>query len=108
MPKMPATVEDFRELARKRLPRFLFDYIDGGATQEQTLAANETAWQRLYPRQRVLKNVENTCTQTTLLGEQCAFPVVCAPIGLAGMMAQRGEVQGMKAANQMQVPFTLS
>src|SRR5699024_3261253 len=105
---LPATAGDYRALARKRLPRFLFDYIDGGATEEQTLANNVAGWQQLHPRQRVLKNVDSTTTQTVLLGETCAQPVVCAPIGLAGMMAQRGEVQGIKAANQAQVPFTLS
>ena len=108
MPKIPAAVEDFRELARQRLPRFLFDYIDGGATEEQTLKANEEAWKQVHPRQRVLRNVEDTSTNTTLLGESYSLPVVCAPVGLAGMMATRGEVQGIKAANQVQVPFTLS
>lgn len=108
MPKLPATVDDYRALARKRLPRFLFDYIDGGATEEQTLKANEEAWQQVHPRQRVLRNVEETSTQTTLFGENCSMPVVCAPVGLAGMMATRGEVQGIKAANRLQVPFTLS
>lgn len=105
---LPATVDDYRELARKRLPRFLFDYIDGGATEEQTLAANAKGWQRIRPRQRVLKNVEKASTTSSLFGENCTLPVVCAPVGLAGMMAQRGEVQGVKAANRAQVPFTLS
>src|SRR5690625_788314 len=106
MPKIPAAVEDFRELARQRLPRFLFDYIDGGATEEQTLKANEEAWKQVHPRQRVLRNVEDTSTNTTVLGESYSLPVGCSPVGLAGMMAPRGEVQGIKAANQVHTPST--
>jgi L-lactate dehydrogenase (cytochrome) len=104
----PAGFDDDRERARRRLPRFLFDYIDGGAGAEQTLAANSAAWSRHGLRQRVLVNVDGVDTTVNLLGESCAQPLVLAPIGLAGLMARRGEVQAVRAANASGVPFTLS
>jgi L-lactate dehydrogenase (cytochrome) len=104
----PATAADYQMLARARLPRFLADYVDGGATDEQTLAANAADWADIRLRQRVLVNVDNVDTRTTLAGQSCDMPLVLAPIGLAGMMAQRGEVQAVRAANAAGVPFTLS
>ena len=104
----PASFDDDRALARRRLPRFLFDYIDGGAGAEQTLAANSAAWSTHGVRQRVLVKVDGVDTTTTLLGAPCAQPLVLAPIGLAGLMARRGEVQAVRAANAAGVPFTLS
>lgn len=104
----PATAEDYREKARARLPRFLFDYLDGGATDEQTLRANETDWAGIKLRQRVLINVDQVDTTSTLAGQSCSMPVVLAPLGLAGMMARRGEVQAVRVANAAGIPFTLS
>lgn len=104
----PATAGDYRDKARASLPRFLFDYLDGGATDEQTLRANETDWANIHLRQRVLVNVEQVDTTTTLAGQACSMPVVLAPLGLAGMMARRGEVQAIRAANAAGIPFTLS
>jgi L-lactate dehydrogenase (cytochrome) len=108
MSHFPATANDYRERARRRLPRFLFDYIEGGASDEQTLAANVTDWAGIHLRQRVLVDVDAIDTTTTLAGEDCDLPVVLAPIGLAGMMARRGEVQAARAADSAGVPFTLS
>lgn len=104
----PVTAEDYREKARARLPGFLFDYLDGGATNEQTLRANEADWANIPLRQRVLVNVDQVDTQAILAGQACAMPVVLAPLGLAGMMAQRGEVQAVRVANAAGIPFTLS
>ncbi len=106
--KRPATAGDFRERARSRLPRFLFDYLDGGAGDEHTLRANQTAWSEVTLRQRVLVDVGQVDTRTTLGGQACAMPVVLAPVGLAGMMARRGEVQALRAATGAGIPFTLS
>lgn len=106
--KAPVTAGDFREQACSRLPRFLSDYLDGGATDEQTLRANEAAWREVTLRQRVLVDVDQVDTRSTLGGQACAMPVVLAPVGLAGMMAQRGEVQALRAANAGGIPFTLS
>ncbi len=109
MPRaLPVTADDYRALARRRLPRFLFDYIDGGAGAEQTLAANAAAWSRMQLRQRVLVDVAGVDPSTSLLGETCTLPLVLAPIGLAGMMARRGETRAVRAANAAGVPFTLS
>ncbi|OJT01161.1 L-lactate dehydrogenase [Marinobacter nauticus] len=104
----PATAADYQILARRKLPRFLADYLDGGATEEQTLRANVSGWQDIALRQRVLMDVDNVDTHAQLAGQSCSMPVALAPLGLAGMMAQRGEAQAVKAANAADVPFTLS
>ncbi len=105
---IPTTTADYREVARRRLPRFLYDYYTGGSGREQTLAANASDWDRVRLRQRVLVNVEAIDTKATLAGEDCAMPLALAPIGLGGMAARRGEVQAVGAAEAAGVPFTLS
>jgi len=104
----PATAADWRTLARRRLPRFLFDYVDGGAGDEATLAANVQGFAALRLRQRVLVDVSQVETRCQLAGQDCAMPLALAPIGLAGMMARRGEAQAARAAAAAGVPFTLS
>ena len=106
--RLPSTDDDFQALARRRLPRFLFDYLDGGAGREHTLTANVTALSRVRLRQRVLVDVDGNDTATTLAGESLAMPLALAPIGLAGMMARRGEVQAARVAEAAGVPFTFS
>lgn len=104
----PSDTADYRAGAERRLPRFLFDYLDGGSGAEQTLAANPADWAALRLRQRVLVDVAGVDTGTDLLGQACTLPLVLAPIGLAGLMARRGEVQAARAAQAQGVPFTLS
>lgn len=104
----PANVSDYREAARRRLPRVLFDYIDGGSYAEETLAANVAEIQALKLRQRVLRDVSKLNTETTLFGQTLSMPVVLSPVGLAGMYARRGEAQAARAARAAGVPFTLS
>ncbi|MBS0290976.1 MAG: L-lactate dehydrogenase [Proteobacteria bacterium] len=104
----PATAADWRQRARSRLPRFLFDYVDGGAGDEATLAANVQDFAALRLRQRVLVDVAQVDTRCRLVGQDCALPLALAPIGLAGMMARRGEAQAARAAAAAGVPFTLS
>lgn len=104
----PATAADYRRLARARLPRFLFDYVDGGAGAERTLAANVDDLGELEIRQRVLVDTSAASTTTTLLGEACSMPLALAPVGLAGLMARRGEAQAARVARAAGVPFTLS
>jgi len=106
--RLPATTEDFRQRARRRLPRFLYDYYAGGSGRERTLAANAHDWDEVRLRQRVLVDVDAIDTAATLAGEDCAMPLALAPIGLGGMAARRGEVQALGAANAAGVPFTLS
>jgi L-lactate dehydrogenase (cytochrome) len=105
---VPATTLDYRRLAESKLPRFLFDYIDGGANDEHTLARNVDDFGKIGVRQRVLRNVENLDTSTTIAGVKVNMPVVLAPVGMAGLYNRRGEVQGVRAADAAGIPFTLS
>ena len=104
----PATTADWRERARRRLPRFLFDYLDGGAGDERTLAANAQAFAGVALHQRVLVDVGAASTQATLAGQACAMPLALAPVGLTGLAARRGEAQAARAAAAFGVPFALS
>ena len=99
---------DYREAARRRLPPFLFHYIDGGAYAEHTLRHNVSDLSEVALRQRVLRDVADIDLGTTLFGRSVGMPVVLAPVGLTGMYARRGEVQAARAAASKQVPFTLS
>ena len=94
----PATVRDYRELARRRLPRQLFDYIDGGAYEEATLRANVSDLERLLLRQVVMRDVSHRDASVEVLGQRLALPVILAPVGLGGMFAARAEVQAARAA----------
>lgn len=105
---VPSGWEDYRRLAERRLPRFLFDYIDGGANEEHTLRANQHDFAQLKLRQRVLKDVSQLNTQCELFGQQAAMPIALAPVGLSGMYARRGEVQAARAAENKNIPFSLS
>lgn len=106
--RYPATPQDWRRLAERRLPRFLFDYVDGGAGEERTLAANVQDFAAVRLRQRVLVDVDHIDTSAQLAGQRCGLPLALAPIGLAGMVARRGEAQAVRAAQAAGVPFTLS
>ncbi len=104
----PASSTDYRELARRRLPHFLFEYIDGGSYAEETLHRNVKDLQKIALRQRVLNNVSQIDLSTSLFGQKMALPCALAPIGLAGMNARRGECQAVRAANKAGIPFSLS
>jgi L-lactate dehydrogenase (cytochrome) len=99
---------DYRELARRRLPPFLFEYIDGGSYGEVTLRRNVADLEAIALRQRVLIDVSQTDLTTELFGQRLKLPVALAPIGLAGMNARRGEVQAARAAEAAGIPFCLS
>ena len=104
----PACVADFRLAAKARLPRVLFDYIDGGSYAEATLRANAADVEAVTLRQRVLRDVSTLKLATTVFGQDLAMPVILAPVGLAGMYARRGEAQAARAAKSAGVPFSLS
>jgi L-lactate dehydrogenase (cytochrome) len=104
----PVSVADYREAARRRLPKVLFDYVDGGAYSEATLRANTEDFIALKLRQRVLRDVSQISLATELFGQPMTMPVILAPVGMAGMYARRGEVQAAKAAQSAGVPFCLS
>jgi L-lactate dehydrogenase (cytochrome) len=104
----PATVLDYRELARRRLPRQLFDYIDGGAYEEGTMRANVADLERLLLRQVVMRDVSTRDQAVEVLGQRLAMPVILGPVGLGGMFARRAEVQAATAAHATGVPFVES
>ena len=103
-----ADYADYRELARRRLPRFLFEYIDGGSYAETTLQRNVEDMRALSLRQRVMHDVSTIDLSTTLFGRSLSMPVVLGPVGLAGLYARRGEVQAARAAEAAGVGMTLS
>ena len=104
MTHYPASVADWRRQAERRLPRFLFDYIDGGASDERTLAANVQDFAALRLRQRVLVDVAQVDTRATLAGQPCALPLALAPIGLAGMAASGARPALIRAAQVLARP----
>ncbi len=99
---------DYREAAKRKLPRFLFDYLDGGSYAEMTLRNNVRDLSSLALRQRILKNVADLSLETELFGQKMAMPVGLAPVGLGGMYARRGEVQVAKAAKRANIPYIIS
>jgi len=103
-----ANVNDYRELARARLPHFLFEYLDGGSYDEVTLAANVGDLRDVKLRQRVLRDVSDLDLSAELFGQKWSLPVGLGPVGMMGMYARRGEVQAARAAGAANVPFTLS
>lgn len=105
---MIASPEDYRNAAQKALPPFLFQYIDGGANDEYTLRKNIIDLSSLEIRQRVLKDVSDVSTETTIFDETLKMPIILAPVGLIGIYAKRGEVQAAKAAANQGIPMVLS
>lgn len=99
---------DYREAARRRLPPFLFHYIDGGAYAEYTLKRNVEDLSEIALRQRVLNDMSSLSLETRLFNETLSMPVALSPVGLTGMYARRGEVQAAVAADKKGIPFTLS
>ena len=101
-------IYDLRNLARRRLPRVVFEFIDGGSQDEVTLRANQTdfsTW-RLMPR--TLTDIRQRDQSVELLGERYASPLILAPTGLAGIVARKGELQAVRAASRANVPYCLS
>lgn len=103
-----ASAHDYRELARRRLPPFLFEYIDGGSYAEVTLNRNIADLEAVALRQRVLAGASSIDLSVRLFDQSLALPVILGPVGLAGMNARRGEVQSASAARTAGIPFCLS
>ena len=99
---------DYQPAARRRLPPFLFHYLDGGAYAEYTLRRNVSDLSEVALRQRVLNDMSELDLSTRLFDETLSMPVALAPVGLAGMYARRGEVQAARAADAHGIPFTMS
>ncbi|MBX3486100.1 L-lactate dehydrogenase [Phenylobacterium sp.] len=103
-----ASVSDFRELARRRLPNIFFEYIDGGSYAEVTLRRNVEDIEALALRQRVMRDMRELDMSVQTLGQTLKMPVGLAPVGMAGMYGHRGECQAMRAASAAGVPMCLS
>ena len=101
-------VEDLRILAQKRVPKMFYDYADSGSWTESTYRANESDFQKIKLRQRILVNMEHRSTVSTMIGQRVAMPVAIAPTGLTGMQHADGEILAARAARDFGVPFTLS
>ncbi|MET3515475.1 L-lactate dehydrogenase (cytochrome) [Pseudacidovorax sp. 1753] len=101
-------VEDLRQVARARVPRMFYEYVDSGSWRESTYRANERDFQQLLLRQRVARDISQRTVATTMLGHHVAMPVALAPTGLTGMQHADGEILAARAARDFGVPFTLS
>lgn len=106
--RTPINVEDFRRLARRRLPRSVFDYLDGGAEDERGLSRNRHAFGRLEFVPRRLTDVSRRDQSVMLFGNRLAAPLIVAPTGLNGLIWPRGDIALAQAAHEAQIPFVLS
>jgi L-lactate dehydrogenase (cytochrome) len=104
----PASAADYRIRAERRLPRFLFDYLDGGAYAELTLRRNVADLEAIELRQRILRDVSTLTTEKSFLGNVLTMPLALSPVGLSGMMARRGEAAAAKVAGEFGIPYCLS
>ena len=102
------TIEDLRVLAKQRMPRMFYDYVDTGSWTESTYRANEADFKPIKFRQRVAVNMENRSLRTQMLGQDVAMPVALAPTGSTGMVHADGEILAARAAEKFGIPFTLS
>lgn len=90
------------------MPRFLFDYVDGGANAEVTLRSNVADLSRVGLRQRVLRNCADIDLTIELFGRRLSLPLALGPVGISGLLWQRGERRAARAAHDAGVPFCLS
>jgi L-lactate dehydrogenase (cytochrome) len=102
------SIADLRAIARRRLPRALYEYIERGSYDEFTLARNRDDLRAITLRQRVMVDVSKLSLATTVLGRSWAMPVALAPTGLTGLFHRDGEIQAARAAHAAGVPFCLS
>lgn len=101
-------INDLRTAAKRRVPRPVFDYVDGGADNEETLAANTASFARHRFVPRVLRDVSDVDLATTIFGRPVAMPVVLGPTGYTRMMHPDGELAVAAAAAKHQLPYVLS
>jgi L-lactate dehydrogenase (cytochrome) len=102
------TIEDLKQLARRRVPKQFFDYADSGAWTEGTYRANEEDFRKITFRQRVAVDMSNRSLATTMMGQPVAMPIGIAPVGSTGMQQADGEIKAAKAAEKAGIPFILS
>src|SRR5271156_2560210 len=102
------SIEDLRRLAKRRIPRAIFDYADGGSYDERTIRRNAADLDAMTFRQRVMIDMSNISLETSVLGRSIAMPLAIAPTGLAGLFHADGEILGARAAAAFGIPFCLS
>jgi L-lactate dehydrogenase (cytochrome) len=102
------SIADLRERARRNVPTMFFDYADAGSYNQETLRANRADFEKIKLRQRILRDVDQRSTATTILGEPVPLPLALGPIGLGGMMHGDGEIMACRAAQAAGIPYTLS
>src|ERR1700759_4373416 len=102
------SIEDFRRLAQRRIPRAIFDYADGGSYEERTIRRNASDLDAMTFRQRVMVDVSKISLATTFLGSPVSMPLGIGPTGLAGLFHADGEILGARAAAAAGIPFCLS
>jgi L-lactate dehydrogenase (cytochrome) len=102
------TIEDLRAMAARRVPRAVFDYVDGGAGDEVSMARARSAFSRVEFHPKVLRDVSQISLSTTILGQDASLPVVFAPTGFTRMMHHSGERGVAAAAARAGVPYALS
>jgi L-lactate dehydrogenase (cytochrome) len=105
---MILSIEDLRELAKRRIPRAIFDYAAGGAYEERTLLRNTADLDAMAFRQRVMVDVSNVSLATTLAGTSVSMPLAIAPTGLAGLFCADGEILAARAAAACGIPYCMS
>ncbi|WP_176039660.1 alpha-hydroxy acid oxidase [Burkholderia stabilis] len=101
-------LDDLRLLAKRRVPRMFYDYVDSGSWTETTYRANEADFARILFRQRVMGNLASRSTAVVMAGQPAVMPVAIAPVGLTGMLHADGEIHAARAAEKFGIPFTLS
>ncbi len=102
------SIEDLRQLYRRRVPRMFFDYAESGSWTEQTFRENTTDFAKIKLRQRVAVDMDGRTTKSQMIGQDVAMPVALAPVGLTGMQHADGEIKAARAAEAFGVPFCLS
>jgi L-lactate dehydrogenase (cytochrome) len=101
-------IEDLRQIARRRVPRAFFDYVEAGSYSQETLRANRADLEQIKLRQRVLVDVSSRDTSTTMVGEEVSMPLALAPVALTGLEHGNGEILACRAAQAAGIPYTLS
>ena len=107
-PKGLVTIADVQRLARRRLPRLIYDFVEGGSEDEVTLRRNRSAFEHVTFRPRMLTGVADRDLSTTVLGTRLSLPVMFAPAGLQGLVHRRGELAAASAASDAGTVYVLS
>ncbi|HAN79881.1 MAG TPA: L-lactate dehydrogenase [Gammaproteobacteria bacterium] len=102
------TIDDLKQIYRRRVPKMFYDYAETGSWTEQTFLENSADFQDLHFRQKIAVNMEGRSTETEMVGHPVSMPVALAPVGLTGMQCADGEIKAARAAERFGVPFTLS